>query len=97
MPYLKAKIYLEQGNVEKSLKYYSDAIILYNDVEAGMMMVSELATHGNMKEALVLLNTVETIYKKQEISTLKRSSKEYDFEIGRIRVILEDQLNEHKS
>lgn len=97
MPYLKAKIYLEQGNVEKSLKYYSDAIILYNDVEAGMMMVSELATHGNMKEALVLLNIVETIYKKQEISTLKRSSKEYDFEIGRIRVILEDQLNEHKS
>ncbi len=97
MPYLKAKIYLEQGNVEKSLKYYSDAIILYNDVEAGMMMVSELATHGKMKEALVLLNTVETIYKKQEISTLKRSSKEYDFEIGRIRVILEDQLNEHKS
>ena len=97
MPYLKAKIYLEQGNVEKSLKYYSDAIILYNDVEAGMMMVSELATHGNMKEALVLLNTVETIYKKQEISTLKRSSKEYDFEIGRIRVILENQLNEHKS
>lgn len=97
IPYLKAKIYLEQGNVEKSLKYYSDAIILYNDVEAGMMMVSELATHGNMKEALVLLNTVETIYKKQEISTLKRSSKEYDFEIGRIRVILEDQLNEHKS
>ncbi|VXA86102.1 conserved membrane hypothetical protein [Acinetobacter sp. 8I-beige] len=97
MPYLKAKIYLEQGNVEKSLKYYSDAIILYNDVEAGMMMVSELATHGKMKEALVLLNTVETIYKKQEISTLKRSSKEYDFEIGRIRVILEEQLNEHKS
>ena len=97
MPYLKAKIYLEQGNVEKSLKYYSDAIILYNDVEAGMMMVSELATHGNMKEALVLLNTVETIYKKQEISPLTRSSKEYDFEIGRIRVILEDQLNEHTS
>lgn len=90
MPYLKAKIYLGEEQVDLALKDYLIALNYYHDVEAGMMMVAELASHGNIKEALILLNKVELVYAKQEVSTLKRSSKEYDNEIFRIREILEN-------
>ena len=90
MPYLKAKIYLDQGNTEASLEYYSNAIVFYNDVEAGMMMVAEVASSGNIADALGLLTQVEDIYKKQNPSTFKRTKKEYDFEISRMRSLLED-------
>lgn len=92
MPYLKAKIYLAEQDPDQSLKQYQNAIMRYNDVEAGMMMVAELGSAHYPKQALILLNQVETIYQKQPKSDLKRSSKEYDSEISRIRVILIDQV-----
>lgn len=92
MPYLKAKIYLAEKKPDQSLKQYQDAIIRYNDVEAGMMMVAELGSVGYPIEALILLDQVEDIYQKQAKSDLKRSSKEYDSEISRIRTILIEQL-----
>ncbi|WP_374664322.1 tetratricopeptide repeat protein [Acinetobacter sp.] len=95
IPYLKAKIYLEQGNIENSLKYYSDAIILYNDVEAGMMMVAEIGATRNYSEALYLLQRVEGIYMNQDANTLKRSKAEYDFEIKRLKIVLKNGI-EHK-
>lgn len=92
MPYLKAKIYLAEKKPDQSLKQYQDAIVRYNDVEAGMMMVAELGSAGYLKQALILLDQVEDIYQKQPKSDLKRSSKEYDSEISRIRTILIEQL-----
>lgn len=92
MPYLKAKIYLAEKKPDQSLKQYQDAIVHYNDVEAGMMMVAELGSAGYLKQALILLDQVEDIYQKQPKSDLKRSSKEYDSEISRIRTILIEQL-----
>lgn len=87
MPYLKAKIYMGLGDIAQSLDSYILAVKYYADVEAGMMMVSELGVHHPL-EALQLLNQVEMVYKQQSISSLKRSKKEYDFEIDRIRIIL---------
>jgi tetratricopeptide (TPR) repeat protein len=92
MPYLKAKIYLAEKKPDQSLKQYQDAIVRYNDVEAGMMMVAELGSAGYFKQALILLDQVENIYQKQPKSDLKRSSKEYDSEISRIKTILMEQL-----
>lgn len=93
MPYLKAKIYLAEKKPDQSLKQYQDAIVRYNDVEAGMMMVAELGSAGYLKQALILLDQVENIYQKQQKSDLKRSSKEYDSEISRIKTILMEQLH----
>lgn len=93
MPYLKAKIYLAEKKPDQSLKQYQDAIVRYNDVEAGMMMVAELGSAGYLKQALILLDQVENIYQKQPKSDLKRSSKEYDSEISRIKTILMEQLH----
>lgn len=92
MPYLKAKIYLAKKNPDQSLKQYQNAIVHYNDVEAGMMMVAELGSSNYPTQALILLDQVEAIYQKQPKSDLKRSSKEYDAEISRIRAILIKQL-----
>ena len=92
MPYLKAKIYLAEKKPDQSLKQYQDAIVRYNDVEAGMMMVAELGSAGYLKQALILLDQIEDIYQKQPKSDLRRSSKEYDSEISRIRTILIEQL-----
>lgn len=95
-PYLKAKIYLEKGDQVEFIHYYQLAIHHYADVEAGMMMVAEVGSMGYNQEALLLLDQVENIYKNQAQSNLKRSKKEYDFEIMRVREILIDRIRDKK-
>lgn len=92
MPYLKAKIYIAQAKPELALKQYLEAISRYNDVEAGMMMVAEIGSAEYYTEALILLNKVEKIYRQQDIKTLKRTQHEYDFEIKRLRGVLQKNL-----
>lgn len=91
MPYLKAKIYLAQHKNNEALKAYLTAALRYNDVEAGMMMVAEMGSAKDTQGALILLNNVKKIYKYQPETTLRRSRKEYDFEIKRIEDILHQQ------
>ncbi|OEY93528.1 hypothetical protein BJD20_05040 [Acinetobacter proteolyticus] len=92
MPYLKAKIYIAQSKSELALKQYLEAISRYNDVEAGMMMVAELGSAKYYDEALILLGKVEKIYRRQDTKTLKRTQREYDFEIKRLREVLQQKL-----
>ncbi|MCH4247898.1 MAG: tetratricopeptide repeat protein [Acinetobacter populi] len=88
-PYLKAKIYLAMKDEKNALTYYLDAVKRYNDVEAGLMMVAELASTGSTENGLILLNQVEKIYMEQNPKTLRRSKAEYDMELPRIRRILQ--------
>ena len=97
VPYLKAKIYLAQGKPELALTEYLDAISRYNDVEAGMMMVAEMGSAHHDQEALILLNKVEQIYQQQDVKTLKRTQREYNFEIKRLRGILQAKLQKDKN
>lgn len=92
IPYLKAKIYVAKKQPNKALAQYQDAVVKYNDVEAGMMMVAELGSAQYSEQALILLNQIEQIYKKQPKSSLKRSTREYNFEIGRVKQVLITQL-----
>lgn len=92
MPYLKAKIYLAQGKPKLALTEYLDAISRYNDVEAGMMMVAEIGSTQHYSEALILLEKVEQVYQQQDAKTLKRTRKEYDFEIKRLKGILQVKM-----
>lgn len=91
-PYLKAKLYLAMGQDEMAMINYYDAIERYNDVEAGLMMVAEIASSGLKQDALSLLNKIEELYKKQDVSKLKRSKAEYDMEIFRLKEILTNEL-----
>ena len=90
-PYLEAKIYLAQHKNNEALKAYRTAVLRYNDVEAGMMMVAEMGSAKDLQGALILLNDVKKIYKHQPETSLRRSRKEYDFEIKRIEDILHQQ------
>lgn len=92
MPYLIARIYLAQDKPELALAQYMVAIIRYNDVEAGMMMVAEIGSAEKYQQALTLLNYVEKIYQKQDAKTLRRTQKEYDFEIKRLSGILQNKM-----
>lgn len=96
MPYLKAKIYLDLSQPEQALIQYLDAIVRYNDVDAGMMMVAELGSAKYYNEALILLGKVEKIYRRQDTKTLKRTQREYDFEIKRLREVLQQKLQNKK-
>ena len=96
MPYLKAKLYLSMGDKYGFIYNYSLANERYADVEAGMMMVAEIGSMGFNQEALILLDQVESIYKNQNQKNLKRSNTEYDFEVMRVREILQSRINDQK-
>lgn len=85
VPYLKAKIYLSQNKPKLALGQYLATLYLYNDIEAGLMMVAEMASHKHYLEALELLEQANSVYQNQNIQTLKRSKAEYDSEIPRLK------------
>lgn len=91
-PYLQAKIYLAMHKESLALASYYEAIKRYKDVEAGLMMVAELGTHGSAQNALNLLNKVDEVYQQQDVSKLRRSKAEYDMEIPRLRKVFIDQI-----
>lgn len=93
-PYLQAQIYVARHESEKAYNYYSLAMSRYNDVEASLMMVAEMASKGYYQEALKLLDKASVIYHKQDAKTLRRSKEEYDFEIPRLRQVIEQMLNQ---
>lgn len=95
-PYLKAKIYLAEKDNQTALKYYLLAADRYNDVEAGLMMVAEMGSVKNSEGAIVLLNHVIDIYHNQDKSKLRRSSREYDYEIKRLHDVLTNALMSDK-
>lgn len=89
-PYLKAKLYIVKKQPDEALVQYLTALPRYNDVEAGMMMVAELGSAGYTKQALLLLEKVKVVYQHQ--TKLKRTKREYDFEVQRVEELLKQQL-----
>jgi tetratricopeptide (TPR) repeat protein len=93
-PYLKGQIFAAQHQPEQAYAYYSQAIDRYNDTEAALMMVAEMAERGYFKEAMRLLDQAELLYEKQSTRSLKRSRTSYDYEIKRLRSELERSASE---
>lgn len=92
-PYLQAQIYVANRQSVKAYLHYKLAMERYNDVEAGLMMVAEMASEGYHSDAIKLLDQANSIYQKQEVKTLKRSKAEYDFEIPRLKQVIEKMGN----
>lgn len=93
MPYLQAQIYAADHQPSKAYVHYKLAMERYNDVEAGLMMVTEMASKGYYFEALNLLNQANLIYQNQNAKSLRRSKLEYDTEIPRLRQVIEKMQN----
>lgn len=92
IPYLNAKLALAMHENNKAYEYYLDALNSYKDVEAGLMMVAEMASSGNYNLALKMLDQVKFIYKQQPSKALKRTASEYDYEIARLEKYLKLKL-----
>jgi len=95
-PYLKAKLYLIKQKPNEALVQYEKALPRYNDVEAGMMMVAELGSAGYTQQALVLIEKVKQVYRAQPKSGLKRTKREYDFEVNRVEEVLRARLQKER-
>jgi len=87
-PYLKGKLLLSQGKRQQALANYSLAISRYNDTDAAMMMVAEVASSGYAMGALQLLDQAEKVYRQQPIFKLKRSPQIYEAEFERVRALI---------
>lgn len=84
MPYLRARVYLAQGRIDEAYAQYSEALKLYNESDAAVMMVAELALAGHQETALKLLPQALDVYRKQSDFSLRRSRAEYDDEFARL-------------
>lgn len=92
--YLNAKLSLALNQDNIALGYYLEAISRYKDVEAGLMMVAEMASVGRFDLALEMLQEVKVEYAKQNVKTLRRSSTEYSYEIQRLEKYLNLKIGE---
>ena len=94
IPYLNAKLSLALNQDEIALGHYLEAIGRYKDVEAGLMMVAEMASVGKFDLALEMLQKVKAEYAKQSEKTLRRTSTEYNYEIQRLEKYLNSKIGE---
>lgn len=89
MPYLKGQLLLSQGKWQQALENYSLAIQRYNDTDAAMMMVAEVASSGYKTGALQLLEQAREIYHRQPVLKLKRSPQVYEVEFERMQSLIQ--------
>jgi tetratricopeptide (TPR) repeat protein len=89
LPYLKAQIYLAQKRYAPAETQYRIAINRFNEVDATMQMVAEMATAGQTQRALHLLDAAQDLLSRQEDRALRYPRAYYRKEIGRLRDTLQ--------
>lgn len=92
--YLRGQIYLYLQQPEPMLKEYSQAIARYNETDAALAMVAEVATAGYPTEAITLLEQAEMVFKQQEDRKLKRSRASYEKDIKNLHSALNDAITQ---
>lgn len=92
--YLRGQLYLYLQQPDPMLKEYSQAIARYNETDAALAMVAEVATAGYATEAITLLEQTEQIFKQQEDRKLKRSRASYEKDIKNLHSTLNDAITQ---
>lgn len=92
--YLRGQLYLYLQQPDPMLKEYSQAIARYNETDAALAMVAEVATAGYATEAITLLEQTEQIFKQQEDRKLKRSRASYEKDIKNLHSALNDAITQ---
>jgi tetratricopeptide (TPR) repeat protein len=90
-PYLKGRLYLAQSEPAEACRQYGQAVPLYGDVEAVLMMVAEIASAGVFDCALTTLTLAEKMFDQQRDRSLRRPRARYEIEIKRLREIIEQK------
>lgn len=82
--YVKARMYLAEGDVEKAIKAAIDAIKIYQETDMALNVVAVFARSGYYDAALALLEQAKEVYSNQDPLSLKRSTDVYDLEFPRL-------------
>lgn len=90
--YLRGQLYLYLQQPETMLKEYSQAITHYNETDAALAMVAEVASGDYPIEALILLKQAEQVFLQQADHKLKRSRSLYEADIKYLYTVLNDAL-----
>lgn len=90
--YLRAQIYLHLGDTAQAYEYYSLAMSLYQETDAALAMVSEVASGGHPKEALALLEQATQVLAQQDSRKLKRSRTSYERDIAYLDSALKEAI-----
>lgn len=90
--YLRAGLLLSLGDSEAAYDQYVEALALYADTDAGMRMVSELASSGQPALALKLLDRTVEVLEHQPNDSLLRSRVVYQTEIDHMRQVLKQDV-----
>ena len=86
--HIRGLMYLKLRNDKAAYESFSKAIDAYNETDAALSIVAEMASAGYSQYALNLLAKAEVVYKNQPVSTLIRSQDVYDREFARMRTML---------
>lgn len=90
--YLRAQIYLHLGDTAQAYEYYSLAMSLYQETDAALAMVAEVASGGHPKEALALLEQATKVLAQQDSRKLKRSRTSYEQDIAYLDSALKEAI-----
>lgn len=90
--YLRAQLYLHLDEVALAYEYYSLAISRYQETDAALAMVAEMATAGHPAQALALLEQANQVLAAQDSHKLKRSRKSYEQDIAHLQAVLQQAL-----
>lgn len=90
--YLRGQLYLYLQQPKEMLTEYGQAISHYNETDAALAMVAEVATAGYTIEALHLLAQAEQVFLQQNDRKLKRSRTSYEKDIKNLYAALNDAI-----
>lgn len=90
--YLRGQLYLYLAQPEQAYTEYSLAMQHYNETDAALAMVAEVATAGYSAEALLLLEQANQVLEQQENRKLKRSRASYKHDIKLLQSALEEAM-----
>lgn len=90
--YLRGQLFLYLKQPQAMQQEYSQAIRRYNETDAALAMVAEVATAGYAVEALELLQQAEQVFAKQDNRKLKRSRASYQQDIDHLYSVLNEAI-----
>ncbi|MDR0379596.1 MAG: tetratricopeptide repeat protein [Candidatus Accumulibacter sp.] len=93
-PYLRGNLHLAQSRPVEACQQYQQAVLLYADVEAALMMVAEIANAKVFDCALSTLALAEEILNRQSDYSLRRPRENYEFEIRRLHEIIDQEMHQ---
>lgn len=90
--YLRAQLYLYLAKPESAYTQYSLAMQQYNETDAALAMVAQVASAGYSAEALTLLEQAKHVLEQQENRKLKRSRVSYEHDIQLLQSALQEAV-----